>query len=246
MSLTRSPEPIRPPEVPISLSASALTSLDECPARWFLEREAGGEQIATQAQVSATWFTPWPIGSVGARSTSQIRTVALDKLMAHVDRVWGQLPFRTPWSASRERDEVIAALRRFLAWHTRPDARELLATEKSFRVGLRLPDGNDVTLHGYADRLELDAEGRVVVIDLKTGKYPPPDGELAKNPQLGLYQLAVEHGGVDALLPEGTERRVRRCRVVAVAQGALRKAQGATPGGPGGRRAAARVRSSCN
>ncbi len=72
-------------------------------------------------------------------------------------------------------------------------------------MGLSLPDGTDITLHGYADRLELDAEGRVVVIDLKTGKYPPPDGELAMNPQLGLYQLAVEHGGVDSLLPEGVE-----------------------------------------
>ena len=42
-----------------------------------------------------------------------------------------------------------------------------------------------------------------MVIDLKTGKYPPPDKELPENPQLGLYQHAVAHGAVDDLLPDG-------------------------------------------
>jgi RecB family exonuclease len=37
----------------------------------------------------------------------------------------------------------------------------------------------------------------VVVIDLKTGKYPPTDKSLAENPQLGFYQHAVNHGAVD-------------------------------------------------
>ena len=36
-------------------------------------------------------------------------------------------------------------------------------------------------------------------VDLKTGKYPPADKDLPANPQLGLYQLAVEHGAVDHL-----------------------------------------------
>ena len=38
---------------------------------------------------------------------------------------------------------------------------------------MTLPDGEQVALRGYADRLELDDDGRVVVVDLKTGKYPP-------------------------------------------------------------------------
>ena len=39
-----------------------------------------------------------------------------------------------------------------------------------------------------------------MVVDLKTGKYPPADETLASNPQLGLYQLAVDHGAVDDLV----------------------------------------------
>jgi RecB family exonuclease len=57
-----------------------------------------------------------------------------------------------------------------------------------------------VRLHGYADRLELDAEGRVVVVDLKTGKYAPSGPEVERHSQLGLYQLAVDHGAADELV----------------------------------------------
>jgi RecB family exonuclease len=119
---------------------------------------------------------------------------AIEGLMADVDAVWGQIPFRTPWSSAREREEVRRALARFIAWHNRPGARTVLATEHPFQAEVTLPDGQLVRLHGFADRLELDADGRVVVVDLKTGKYPASD--LPRHPQLGLYQLAVDRGGV--------------------------------------------------
>ncbi len=63
---------------------------------------------------------------------------------------------------------------------------------------MTLPDGQVVRLHGYADRLELDEDGRVVVVDLKTGKYKPTGPEVERHSQLGLYQLAVDHGAADA------------------------------------------------
>ena len=37
-----------------------------------------------------------------------------------------------------------------------------------------------------------------MVVDLKTGKYPPSGPEVERHSQLGLYQLAVDHGAVDA------------------------------------------------
>ncbi|MGH3369969.1 MAG: RecB family exonuclease, partial [Nocardioidaceae bacterium] len=98
------------------------------------------------------------------------------------------------------RGEVEAALRRFVDWHHRADARRVLATEQRLTAEVTLPDGQLVRLHGYADRLELDEDGDVVVVDLKTSKYPPTDKDLGANPQLGLYQLAVDRGAVDDLL----------------------------------------------
>ena len=94
--------------------------------------------------------------------------------MPLVDEVWGRMEFRTPWSRAREREAVDAALARFVAWHQRPGARTVVATEPRMPAEVTLPDGQVVRLHGYADRLELDEDGRVVVVDLKTSKYAPP------------------------------------------------------------------------
>ena len=133
------------------------------------------------------------------------RAEVLEELMGHVDTVWGQIAFRTPWSRSREREEVALALDRFLDWHTAPGARTVIATEQRLTAEVTLPDGQQVRLNGYADRLELDEEGRVWVIDLKTSKYPPTDKDLPSNPQLGIYQHAVRHGAVDDLVADLVE-----------------------------------------
>ena len=52
---------------------------------------------------------------------------------------------------------------------------------------------------GRVDRLERDDDGSAVVVDLKTGTSKPPDGELDRNPQLGVYQLAVLLGAFEEL-----------------------------------------------
>ncbi|HYO41299.1 MAG TPA: ATP-dependent DNA helicase [Nocardioidaceae bacterium] len=191
-ALTAADRPVRPVDEPVRLTASALTSLEQCPARWFLEREAGGASEATQAQGFGNVLHE--LADRISRGDLPADAAAVDDLMAEVDAVWGQVPFRTPWSAAREREEVRHALTRFIAWHNRPGGREVLATEQPFEAEVALPGGEVVRVHGYADRLELDADGRVVVVDLKTGKYPASD--LARHPQLGLYQLAVDHGAV--------------------------------------------------
>ena len=121
-------------------------------------------------------------------------------LMPLVDEVWGRMEFRTPWSRSREREAVHAALARFVAWHRatgRPHGR---GVEPRMTAEVTLPDGQVVRLHGYADRLELDEDGRVVVVDLKTSKYPPADKDVEQHSQLGLYQLAVDNGAADELV----------------------------------------------
>jgi superfamily I DNA/RNA helicase/RecB family exonuclease len=193
-------QPLRPADEPVVVSASALTSLTVCPAQWFLNREAGAERATTQAQGfgNVVHALADRIGRGDEPIAGRDRDEIVEALMAHVDQVWGQIPFRTPWSSGREREEVRHALDRFLRQHEAA-SRELVATEVPLRAEVELPDGQRVLLHGYADRLELDAQGRLVVVDLKTGKGTPTRAEIAEHPQLGLYQLAVEHGAFDAL-----------------------------------------------
>ncbi len=191
---SRSDRPVRPGDEPLTISASALDGLLTCPAQWFLQREAGGEVVSSTSQ---------GFGKVVHAIAERIATGDIDvdaDLMPLVDEVWGRMEFRTPWSRAREREAVEAALSRFVAWHQRPGARTVVATEPRLQAEVTLPDGQVVRLHGYADRLELDEDGRVVVVDLKTGKYPPSGPEVEKHPQLGLYQLAVDHGAADELV----------------------------------------------
>lgn len=193
---TRAERPVRPAEEPLTLSASALDGLLTCPAQWFLTREAGGEVVSSASQ---------GFGKIVHAVAERIakRELPLDAdLMALVDEVWGRMEFRTPWSSDREREAVAQVLGRFVAWHSRPDARAVIAVEPKMRAEVRLPDGQVVRLHGYADRLELDEDGRVVVVDLKTGKYAPTGPDVVRHSQLGLYQLAVDHGAADEHVPD--------------------------------------------
>ncbi|GGO77591.1 ATP-dependent helicase [Nocardioides deserti] len=195
---SRSERPVRPAEEPLTLSASALDGLLTCPAQWFLQREAGGEVVSSSGQgfgkVVHAVAERLANGSLGVAAED----VDVERdLMPLVDEVWGRMEFRTPWSRAREREAVAAALERFLTWHRRPGARTVLAVEPKIRAEVTLPDGQVVRLHGYADRLELDEDGRVVVVDLKTGKYAPTGPEVQRHSQLGLYQLAVDAGAAD-------------------------------------------------
>ncbi len=195
-SRTVSSTSVRPEDRPVALSASALEGLQRCPAQWFLEREAGGRNATTQAQ----GFGKVVHTIVDRVAKGEIDPgVGLDELMAHVDAVWQQIQFRTPWSGPRERAEARAALERFLTWSRGRGHRRVVAAEQDFTVELTI-GGERVRLRGAADRLELDEDGRVVVVDFKTGKYPPPDHVVPDHPQLGVYQLAADHGGFDRVL----------------------------------------------
>jgi superfamily I DNA/RNA helicase/RecB family exonuclease len=196
--LSASAHPLREAERPVTMSASTLSSLLECPAHWFLEREAGGATSTTSSQ--GFGLVVHALAERVARGELGQGEAPLAELMAMVDQVWEQIPFRTPWSSSRERQQVESALRRFLAWHHDPAARTLVEVEQRLQASVVLPDGQHVTLYGFADRIEIDDDGQVVVVDLKTGKYKPTKDEVEKHPQLALYQYAVTHGALDEAL----------------------------------------------
>jgi superfamily I DNA/RNA helicase/RecB family exonuclease len=176
--------PVRAPDRRVSLSGSTVSSFDTCPRRWFLDHEVHAQGVSTSSQ---------GFGSVVHALAEAVATGAVaadvDALMQRLDEVWASLPFDAAWQRDREHENARALLDRFLRWH-RDNDRGLLGAEVDFAVDY----GDDVVLRGRADRLERDADGRVVVVDLKTSKYPPKEKDLATEPQLGVYQLAVREG----------------------------------------------------
>ena len=190
---SHSETPLRDIEKPLSLSASALDGLVNCPARWFLDREAAGSSGRTFAQGFGL------VVHALADAVGKGELTDADELVAHVEKIWDQLVFETPWARQKQRGEVREVIRRFVEWHTgRPD-RTYLASEQSIEAELTLPDGEQVVLRGFVDRFELDQAGNVVVIDFKTSKNPSARDKVTGHAQLGLYQLAVDHGAVSSL-----------------------------------------------
>lgn len=189
-----SDQPLRPVDEPIGFSATSLRKLSECSAAWFLEREAGGERVASTAQSFGNLVHAIAQGL----ATGEIS--ADGDLLEHADRVWDQLSFRTPWSSAKERHDLEAVLRRLARWLAEPRDRRLLATETALAVEVALPGGEIVRLRGFADRLEIDSDGKVWAIDIKTTKKKPTVAEVTEDIQLGFYQYLIDHGAADDLL----------------------------------------------
>jgi superfamily I DNA/RNA helicase/RecB family exonuclease len=196
---TESEHPVQPPGAPVPLSGSSLDGLGTCPLRWFLEHEVHA-QTATS--------TAMGFGSVVHALADEVATgraaADLDTLMTRLDTVWSSLAYDAPWQSEQQHTEAREALRRFLVWHAASRERELVATEVGFEVDLDMP-GGVVRLRGFMDRVELDRDGRVHVVDLKTGKSAFTKDEVAAHAQLGTYQLAVRAGALDERLPSRPE-----------------------------------------
>ncbi|MGW5089091.1 UvrD-helicase domain-containing protein [Streptomyces coelicoflavus] len=190
---TESKVPLRDREQPVTLSGSALDQLaNTCALQWFLGREVKADAPATTAQGFGN------VVHVLADEVASGHTPAdLAVLMERLDSVWNALAFDAPWKSAQEKANARVALERFLKWHVMDRAgRTPVASEHDFDVTLEAGD-YEVRIRGQMDRVEADGEGRAYVVDFKTGKQAPTSAEVARHPQLAVYQLAVREGAVD-------------------------------------------------
>ena len=197
--LTTNERPVRPLDEPVRLSGSAITSIDACPRKWFLEREARAETASSEAQ------------SFGKVLHVVAEFVAKGELPAdpqvleqHIDSVWSRIGYPTPWYSAVQRKEASAALARFLDWHRKQRAagHTTVGLEERFDADLTIigDDGQSYPVHisGFVDRIELLAgQGprQVQIFDFKTESRPGSDKQMHAHPQLALYQLAVLNNG---------------------------------------------------
>lgn len=190
---TRSAVPLRDRDQPVALSGSALDQLaNTCALQWFLGREVKADAPATAAQGFGN------VVHVLADEVASGRTPAdLAVLMERLDSVWDGLVFDAPWKSQQEKQQARVALERFLRWHVMDrTGRTPVASEHDFDVTLEAGE-YEVRIRGSMDRVERDADGRAYVVDFKTGKQSPTKDEVARHPQLAVYQLAVREGAVD-------------------------------------------------
>ncbi|GAA2929277.1 hypothetical protein GCM10020221_26370 [Streptomyces thioluteus] len=214
---THSGVPLRDRERPVALSGSALGQLaDTCSLQWFLGREVRAEAPAGPAQGFGN------VVHVLADDVASGRTPAdLAVLMERLDTVWDALAFDAPWKSRQEKENARAALERFLRWHVLERGRTPVASEHPFDVTLKA-EQYLVRVRGSMDRVERDEAGRAYVVDFKTGRSAPSAAEVARHPQLAVYQLAVGQGAVDDLF-DGERPRSGGAELVQLRQGAVKR-----------------------
>ncbi|MFJ9564238.1 ATP-dependent helicase [Streptomyces fuscichromogenes] len=220
---TESKVPLRDRDQPVVLSGSALDQLaNTCSLQWFLGREVKADAPATTAQGFGN------VVHVLADEVASGRTPAdLAVLMERLESVWNALAFDAPWKSAQEKENARVALERFLKWHVLDrTARTPVASEQDFDVTLEAGD-YEVRIRGQMDRVEADGEGRAYVVDFKTGKQAPSTAEVARHPQLAVYQLAVREGAVDDAF-DGLRPEPGGAELVHLRQGAAQRDGGET------------------
>jgi len=168
----------------VTLTPSSLQTLTDCPLRWLAERHGGTD--------------PRDLGStVGSVLHALIAEPAAgeSQLLAALQRAWRQLPFESRWHSANELARHRAMLQAFLDWraHTRGELTEV-GVEVDVDGVLDRHRGAAVRLRGRVDRIERDAAGRLVIVDVKTGKTPVSKDDAQRHAQLAAYQLAVAEG----------------------------------------------------
>ncbi|GAA4736972.1 ATP-dependent DNA helicase [Amnibacterium soli] len=179
-------QPLVPdPEQPVRVSPSKLERFEESPLDWFLERVAGGEPMLAGA-----------IGTMLHWVLETAQTPDEASLLAALEGRWRELDFEADWIEGRERrlaDRMIVSISRYLR-DAQSAGTVLLGGETKFEF----PVGRALAT-GTIDRVERDPDGRVRVVDLKTGSTRPSGPETARHAQLGVYQLAVQAGVVEGI-----------------------------------------------
>jgi superfamily I DNA/RNA helicase/RecB family exonuclease len=176
------------PGVPIAgevrLSPSRVETFTKCGLRWLLEAAVGVGSPAVARDFGIVIHAAAALAAGGAQDSD---------ITKRLDEMWQHLDFGSAWYSAKQRAQAEKMVAKFLAWH-HGNPRELVAVEQELAVR-----AGQVTITGQVDRLERAADGTAIVVDLKTGSSRPADGDLDRNPQLGVYQLAVLLGAFEQL-----------------------------------------------
>jgi hypothetical protein len=202
-----SQEPIFSPDLKPLLSPSSLEVLANCPLRWALDRAGAKTPVGAAASLgSLIHELAEEFGHEVAQAAQQTDQppMALEDLKAQMaealDIKWETLGFENNYSARALRLRAEQMVNRLAVYlHSRSHLKQV-GLELWFKPTRQLNPQKQlpVLLRGRIDRLEIDSEGRALVVDFKTTQAGPISvKDAAVNPQLGAYQMALEAGWVE-------------------------------------------------
>ena len=175
-----STDPILPPDAQVSVSPSNLQSFSECGLKWFIEKSGGrdGDSTAQLLGIAIHSLAAMLKGEPG---------LTFDELATRLENGWQLIDGNKGWVRDYQFKLALEKLEKFYKWHsTNKSNRTLFAVEAEFNkvIGRAL-------FNGSVDRVEVDSEGRVYIVDLKTGAPDISKKKAEDHKQLAGYQLAV-------------------------------------------------------
>jgi superfamily I DNA/RNA helicase/RecB family exonuclease len=175
--------PIRPQALgPVPIRPSKFQAYIDCEFRALL-MDLGATDATDEVAASLGTLVHWVAEQAEPGA-------GVEQLTELLERGWSRLDFSAPWHAVTERARAQRMLEALASWLVKSRTElTLVAREEPFTVQI-----GDAVLSGKVDRLERDRDGRLVVIDLKTGKSKPTQKDVSVHPQLAVYQLAVAEG----------------------------------------------------
>lgn len=194
-----STDPVVPAGSTVYVSPSKVETVQKSPLDWFVQ--AAGGEVATDFARS--------LGTLVHAIAQDLPDASGSEYVAELAKRWPALGMKDNWEGKLDFQRAETMVRKLAQYVLvmRSEGRSLLGVEQDFEVKLPdvVPDGapggedswpaRPAVLRGQVDRLEIDSEGRLVIVDLKTGKRQPGKAELERHPQLGAYQAAVLAGG---------------------------------------------------
>ena len=184
-------EPLFEPGEAVRVSPSRIETIHRSPLDWFVS-EAHATEVTDLRR---------SLGTLVHDIAEHFPDADSVELIAHLRRRWPSLGMPHGWTGEQELERAEKMLRKFAQYSREmrtEHGRELVSVEGSFEVLVR-GEARDALLTGRVDRLEVDAHGRHVVVDLKTGKHQPTKKDIPEHPQLGAYQVALQAGAGTAM-----------------------------------------------
>ncbi len=183
---------------PVALSPSTVELLKTCPLRWALERHGGDDGDNPHAVKGNLVHTL--VQALAGRVTEEQVKAALVKAWKAVDPSSGADGPHS-WHSRLELRRTESMVDTFLAWlrNTRDELAEVgVEVPVDCVLPARDPDEVPVRIRGRVDRVERDAQGRFVIVDIKTGKTPISKQSAQDHAQLATYQVAAGAGALSA------------------------------------------------
>jgi superfamily I DNA/RNA helicase/RecB family exonuclease len=176
--------PLRPDGAVVSVSPSRIEGFADCGLRWLLVTCGGDGPDQGAAN----------IGTLIHDIAAELDDVDEPTLAAEVEARWSRLGLPDSWVSRKQKSEALEMVGRLARYYreARKEGWQRAGTELDLQVQL-----GRALLRGRVDRIETHPEHGVRVIDLKTGGRKPPADDLPRHPQLGAYQVAIEHGAFE-------------------------------------------------